>query len=273
MEDFNKLMKDFKSDFPYDKNVFIMIKYSDADYFKNIEETITKALKNSNLTGHFAKDSGKCKTLWNNVELYMNCCKYGIIVFEEIDRRTINPNISIELGYMLGQQKRCLVLKEKRMTDLPTNIGGLIYHEFDFLKLETLNSEIENWIIKDLKIISKDTALRLLVKQIYLNIENEYYYEKKILDLLYSSYPEGLKKMKMINALLLSPEMKAEIDIIKNPYIDSTYNKPSPEKYVNIDKPLQFLKNERIIEYHNIEGGAIYYLTMEGNQAIKNRNH
>ena len=50
----------------------------------------------------------------------MDACNYGIAVFEQIDDQSINANVCIELGYMLGEGKPILILKEKSLINLPT---------------------------------------------------------------------------------------------------------------------------------------------------------
>ncbi len=129
----------------------------------------------------------------------MESCKYGIIVFEDLDRGNINPNISIELGYMLAKEKTCLVLKEKLMSKLPTDIGGLIYHGFNIKQLKTLKNEISKWIENDLQIKLQYTTLCELVENISSNVGNKYLYERSLPERLKSHFrwlPRYLEKTK-----------------------------------------------------------------------------
>ena len=54
----------------------------------------------------------------------MSACRYGIAIFEDIDDKDFNPNVSIELGYMLGTKPplSVLILKERRLKSMPTDI-------------------------------------------------------------------------------------------------------------------------------------------------------
>ncbi len=89
--------------------------------------------------------------LWENIVLYMQHSRYGIVIFEDIEDRDFNPNISLELGFMYALKKRCLLLKEKRMPRLPTDICGRIYRNFDSYNIATsIESEIRNWCVNDL---------------------------------------------------------------------------------------------------------------------------
>ena len=199
MEDLNQLIKEFTSRSPYDRNVFIMMQYSQNPDLVKIENAIIGTLKIYDLQGHLAKNKGVCNTLWNNVRVYMESCKYGIIVFEDLDRGNINPNISIELGYMLAKEKTCLVLKEKLMSKLPTDIGGLIYHGFNIKQLKTLKNEISKWIENDLQIKLQYTTLCELVENISSNVGNKYLYERSLPERLKSHFrwlPRYLEKTK-----------------------------------------------------------------------------
>ena len=78
-------------------------------------------------------------------------CQYGVAIFEDIDQREFNPNISLELGYMLGRQKRCLLLKEQRLPRLPSDIVGHLYRPWDAFRAETtVAAQVDQWLSTDL---------------------------------------------------------------------------------------------------------------------------
>lgn len=134
-------------------NVFVMMRYRSDDHFRMIEESIRETLTAFGLNARFAKDSAIVDDLWDNIVYYIDHCRYGIAVFEDIDERYFNPNISLELGYMYAQGKRCLLLKERRMPRLPTDICGRIYRDFDALNLKvSIQEQISEWCKNDLRI-------------------------------------------------------------------------------------------------------------------------
>jgi hypothetical protein len=134
-----------------DRNVFIMMRYRPDAHFMRIEETLKTSLSKYGLIARLAKDCAFSDDLWENVELYMKFSRLGIAVFEEIDERTFNPNISLELGYMYGLGRRCLLLKDKRMPRLPTDTCGKIYRDFDTYDLaSSISSQISDWCERDL---------------------------------------------------------------------------------------------------------------------------
>lgn len=165
----------------YDYNVFVMMRYRDEDYYETIWYSIRSSLGKNGLNAHLAKAKAVKESLWDNVKHYMDSCRYGIAVFEDIDVREYNPNISIELGYMLGQKKRCLLLKEERMPELPLDICGHIYRTFDKSNIESsIESQIDRWIKDDLGIQYMSE-----ISKIFSSKEGFYLKVQKALEMLY----------------------------------------------------------------------------------------
>lgn len=132
-------------------NVFVIMRYRPVQHFADIEKCIRKTLLEFGLIARFAKDGALVSGLWNTLELYMKYSRFGIAIFEDIDERDFNPNIPLELGYMLALGRRCLILKEKRMPRLPTDILGFTYRDFDVLDLSSsLRQQIRDWCSGDL---------------------------------------------------------------------------------------------------------------------------
>ena len=137
-----------------DRNVFVMMRYRSANHFVQIELSIRKALSHYGLIARLAKDGSVADDLWENITHYMRYSRFGIAVFEDIDEREFNPNISLELGYMYAMNKRCLLLKEKRMPRLPIDICGRIYRDFDALDIQTsIQEQVAEWCSKDLALM------------------------------------------------------------------------------------------------------------------------
>lgn len=100
-----------------------------------------------------ADDRDYTGELWSNIEVYLTGCQYGIAVFEDIDQRDFNPNVSLELGYLMGRGKRTLLLKEKRLPRVPTDVVHRLYKEFDGYDIEnSIKREVGQWITRDLRI-------------------------------------------------------------------------------------------------------------------------
>lgn len=142
-----------------DRNVFVMMKYRDDDAYQQIEHIVRTRLASYGLVARLAKDREYFPDLWANIVHCIKHCQYGLAIFEEIESRDFNPNISLELGYMYALERRCLLLKDRRMPQLPTDICGRIYRNFDTYKLtSSLSTQIDNWCEKDLLLTKVDLA-------------------------------------------------------------------------------------------------------------------
>jgi len=153
-------------------NVFVIMRYRPGAAFKAIEHTIKTTLDRYGLKAVLAKDFQFEDQLWPNIEYCMTHSRYGIVVVENIDERSpkssyFNPNVAIELGYMLALKNRCLILKERAVRTLNTDILQFIYTPFDkFDVRDTVEAAISRWLenlsvfpTRPIEIISSDNAL------------------------------------------------------------------------------------------------------------------
>jgi hypothetical protein len=142
----------FLTDYPDpDKNIFVMMPFAKSEHLDNALTGVRMAASKFGLNALRADDRAYSDQLWPNVETYMAACRYGVAIFEDIDQREFNPNISLELGYMLGRQKRCLLLKEQRLPSLPSDIVGHLYRPWDAFKAETtVAAQVDQWLRTDL---------------------------------------------------------------------------------------------------------------------------
>jgi len=155
----------------FDRNVFVMMRYRPGEHFLKIEDAIRGSLARYSLIATLAKDCAFSDDLWENVQLYMKFSRLGVAVFEEIDEREFNPNISLELGYMYALGRRCLLLKDRRMPRLPTDTCGKIYRDFDTFQLpSSIEKQVGEWCERDLGLTlstPEDGARRETGKLIY----------------------------------------------------------------------------------------------------------
>ena len=149
------------------KNVFVIMRYGPDVPFKEIESTIKDTLQRYGLKAVLARDVAFYQQLWNTVRFCMTHSRYAIVVFERIQQPDFNPNVVLELGYMLAMQRPCLILKEQSLPTLSTDIIGHLYTPFDSHRVrETVGVAIEDWLkrlghssIKPAEIITADTLL------------------------------------------------------------------------------------------------------------------
>jgi phosphoserine phosphatase len=136
-----KSSQDHCRDSGYDKNVFIMTPFRNDARYKEMIQIIKQTLKNNGFNGWLASDKKLEPQLWANVQAFMLACKYGIAIFtrgeegkgtkDKITTSRFNPNVSIEMGFMLSRGKEVLLLKDKALKSLPTDMMGSLYQDFD----------------------------------------------------------------------------------------------------------------------------------------------
>lgn len=85
--------------------------------------------------------------LWENVRVYLECCNVAVAVFDKNDQDNYNPNVAIEVGYMLSKGNKVCLLKDKKLPKLPSDLISKMYKEYDSDDVEgTLLEQLELWI-------------------------------------------------------------------------------------------------------------------------------
>jgi hypothetical protein len=147
-------LRNFLEDHPEpSRNVFVMMRFSATQQMTQIHDAIVAGLAEHGMNAVRADDRDYTGELWSNIEVYLTGCQYGIAVFEDIEQRDYNPNVSLELGYLLGRGKRTLLLKEARLPSMPSDVVHRLYKEFDAFDIErSVKREVGTWITRDLRI-------------------------------------------------------------------------------------------------------------------------
>lgn len=129
------------------KVAFIMMEFRDTPAHLEIENAVKGALKSAGITGLLARDKGYHPDVLPNIITYMHGSGFGIAVFERIETDVFNPNVSLEIGYMLALGKRVLLLKDKTLKSLHTDLVGKLYREFDpQSSAQTIPAEVGRWL-------------------------------------------------------------------------------------------------------------------------------
>lgn len=121
-------MKLFLMKYPFDKSVFIMVRY------RKRNDALIKAVKDSlrrvDLVGILASEHNITDDLYNPVACLL-CCSKGIAVFDkgETDQE-FSPNVSYEVGMVHLLGRRCLHLKHRSLRVLPSDFLAKLYTEY-----------------------------------------------------------------------------------------------------------------------------------------------
>jgi len=136
----------FRKDHP-ETTAFIMMQFSETPTHHAIVSAIKSTLATAGITGLRADDHQYHDDVLPNVKTYMHGCTFGIAVFERIENDVFNPNVSLEVGYMLAIGKNICYLKDKTLRRLPTDLISKLYREFDTHDIEiTLPNPLTKWL-------------------------------------------------------------------------------------------------------------------------------
>lgn len=158
----------------FDRSVFVMMRFRNTTESSVMRETIRASLKDADLTAYFADELSLADDLWDNVCTYMCGCRFGVAVVEEIEERSFNPNVAIEIGFMQALQRKVLVLKDRRVPMLPTDLAGRLYREFDSYNLApTVRQAIGSWV-DELRTLGELPMNNVMFKAMYDPAAQEY---------------------------------------------------------------------------------------------------
>lgn len=149
---FNEELKEpldrFRKDFPdLSKCGFLMMKFEDSVIQTNLVSILKEIFASNNLILLRADDKWYADDLFLNVKTYMHACTFGVALFERINSNYFNPNVSLEIGYMMAMGKPILYLKDKTLTSLHSDLISKLYYEYDFQQpRETLEPVTIKWL-------------------------------------------------------------------------------------------------------------------------------
>lgn len=141
-------LEKFRRDYPIGtRTAFIIMQFESTKPHVDIVSTIKVVLQKHNITALRADDKEYMDSLFPNVKVYMHACDFSIAVFDRITEEDSNPNVTLEVGYMLGMGKDVLLLKDKTLKSLSTDLTGRLYKQFDTTDVQnTLPEHIEKWL-------------------------------------------------------------------------------------------------------------------------------
>jgi nucleoside 2-deoxyribosyltransferase len=144
----------FQADHPEpSKCAFLMMKYEDTKLHQAIIESIRNTCAQHGIAVLRADDKRYADELLPNVRTYMHGCGFGIALFERIKKNDLNPNVSLEVGYMIAMGKPVCLLKDSTLPSLQTDLLGRLYEPFDTQNPETTIPPVLTKWLKDKSLI------------------------------------------------------------------------------------------------------------------------
>ncbi|HEV2961456.1 MAG TPA: hypothetical protein VG649_06485 [Candidatus Angelobacter sp.] len=140
-----------------ESNVFLMTRFRKTLHHEAVSDAVAEAVRAFGLEFIRADKLNISETLlWRRIQFCMEACYFGVAIFEAIDEQDFSPNISLELGYMMGLKRHCLLLKEHNVNMLPTDLCGHEYKRFDSSNIRpTVLGEVSEWL-KQVKVRKDD---------------------------------------------------------------------------------------------------------------------
>jgi nucleoside 2-deoxyribosyltransferase len=138
----------FKHDYPDPTKVaFIIMQFGKTKAHNEIVKAIRRVLNSHDISGVKADDKQYHDDLFPNVMTYLYGCGFGIAVFERIEAEKFNPNVSLEVGYMLALKKSVCLLKDGTLETLHTDLVGKLYKAFNTQDpIKTIPDKITQWL-------------------------------------------------------------------------------------------------------------------------------
>jgi hypothetical protein len=126
---------------------FLMMRFGTTKGHNQITDTIKQVLSSCGIQGLRADDKQYNDDVFGNIRTYLHGCGFGIAVFERLEKDDFNPNVSLEVGYLLALGKPVLLLKDKTLQQLHTDLVGKLYRVFDPQDIAaTIPIEVAKWM-------------------------------------------------------------------------------------------------------------------------------
>lgn len=148
-------LTDFEVDGSFDKSVFIMTKFPASQNqqvkdkeLQDVIDEVKKAISAKGYVPRIALGGKKYHAgLWDNVEMFLMGCKRAIAIVEDKYQNELNPNVTMEWGWMRGMNRDVLYLVEDSFDLGRADIAGLIQDKFDWANPRSgVENAIGNWL-------------------------------------------------------------------------------------------------------------------------------
>lgn len=113
------------------RTAFLIMQFGSDLAHSFLRESIVKVLNDHGITVVRADDKSYAPDLMTNVRTYLHGCAFGIAVFEGKQGDAVNPNVALEVGYLLALGKPVCFLKDRSLPRLATDLVGFLYSDFD----------------------------------------------------------------------------------------------------------------------------------------------
>jgi hypothetical protein len=129
------------------KTGFLLMRFAAAKPLERIVTIIKQTAARHGLVVIRADENEFHADLWSNVRTHLHGCGFGIAVYERIETDEPNANVGLEVGYLMAMNKPVLLLKDRTIKTLQTDLAGRLYKPFDpHAPDTTLPMQLEKWL-------------------------------------------------------------------------------------------------------------------------------
>lgn len=148
LPDIKQSLARFRQDHPdASKTAFIMMPFGKTRFHARIFNAVKKTFRQHGLQAIRADERVYHDSLLTNVLTYSHGCGMGVAIFERIESNSFNPNVALEVGYMLALKKPVCLLKEETLQHLHTDLLGRLYQEFNIQDVEgSIARALSGWL-------------------------------------------------------------------------------------------------------------------------------
>jgi hypothetical protein len=138
----------FRKDYPNPEQVgFLMMRFANKAFYPKLVVCLRDSFMKERISLVRADDKEYHPDLFTNIQTYMHGCGFGVAVFDKIGVEDFNPNVSLEVGYMLSMHKEILFLKDKELKSLNADLMGRLYKDFDTYDIpNTVPDKVKSWV-------------------------------------------------------------------------------------------------------------------------------
>jgi hypothetical protein len=130
----------------YGKCGFLIMRFTAAKPYARILKAIDDTAHSYGLSILRADTHDFHSDLLSNVRTYLHGCSFGVAVFERIESEEPNANVGLEVGYLMALGKPVLLLKDRTLPQLHTDLAGRLYKTFDPHDPEgTIPDQLSKW--------------------------------------------------------------------------------------------------------------------------------
>lgn len=141
-------LKRLRSKYPQPSPLgFLIMRFTATKPFEGIVSVIKQTAQEHDVVVIRADENDFHADLWGNVRTLLHACSFGIAVYDRIDTNEPNANIGLEVGYLMAMNKPVLLLKDKSLATLQSDLAGKLYKPFDPHDPEgTIPKQLESWL-------------------------------------------------------------------------------------------------------------------------------